>query len=327
SYGTLGILRGFVPNQGDAWAMMTDEVSKFYDSALAAPEAPDQAAPPCELRAMDLKSVPQQVVNLTGAVALEMAVTLGRRTAEMHRALAAPHPAVPAFSTEPFSKLHQRSLYQSMSGHARKTLLRFSKKLRELPQDARENTLFLLENQQKIFRLMQKLTEKKFSGRKMRIHGNYILEQALFTGKEFAIKDFDGDLNKPPEERRIKRSPLRDVAEMLLSIYYSAYAPFLFTGRRPRKELETFSRWTDLWYVHVSGAFLKGYLDLMRDTQLIPQPDEDFYQLLRIYLADGALSKLESEALLRPDWTVVPASFLRRLMESSRECKMPESRP
>ena len=45
----------------------------------------------------------------------------------------------------------------------------------------------------------------------------------LYTGKDFVIIDFEGDPARPLSERRIKRSPLQDVAGMIDSFYHASH--------------------------------------------------------------------------------------------------------
>ncbi|PJA16953.1 MAG: maltose alpha-D-glucosyltransferase [Elusimicrobia bacterium CG_4_10_14_0_2_um_filter_56_8] len=313
-YGTLGVLRGFIPNQGDSWALMLDQAAKYYDAVKSSPAGSPLPSAPELISAVDLKAIPPQVVNLTGAVSFEMAELLGRRTGEMHIALAS-GPAQPDFVPESFSRLYQRSVYQSISGRSKKAFINLAKRLKGLSVEAQAELKYVIDNQQRILKLMQHLMEKKFSGRKIRIHGNYYLSQALFTGKDFVIKGFEGDHEKPMGERRIKRSPLRDVAGMLLSLYYAAHAPFILPGEIPRKEMSALAQWTDLWYAYAAGAFLHGYLSVNKDSQLLPQTNEEFYLLLKIFMAEKAMIELDYEASGYQEWAFVPARLLRRLLD------------
>ena len=92
------MLQGLVANQGDGWQWFLDQLSGFFESVASLPA-------PRELRAPRLhrpaRSRRPEALEARGT-ALEAAALLGRRTAEMHLALAI-HTDDPAFAAEPFT--------------------------------------------------------------------------------------------------------------------------------------------------------------------------------------------------------------------------------
>jgi len=65
---------------------------------------------------------------------------------------------------------------------------------------------------------LQILPRHKLHAQRLRYHGNYALENLHYTGKEFLIANFEGNLDYSYGERHYKRSPLLDVASMLFSL-------------------------------------------------------------------------------------------------------------
>ncbi|MEZ4522983.1 MAG: hypothetical protein R3A46_15300 [Thermomicrobiales bacterium] len=138
----------------------------------------------------------------------------------------------------------------------------------------------------------------------------------LFTGRDFVIIDFEGEPARPIGERRIKRSPLRDVAGMLRSFHYAANSGLLGTGAWVRDEdAPKVSGWASLWYRWVSGAFLYGYLEKTKGAEFLPSDPGDLRILLDAYLIEKAVYEIGYEMNNRPDWTAIPVRGILNLLE------------
>src|SRR6202012_313936 len=107
------------------------------------------------------------------------------------------------------------------------------------------------------FRALTTLPEA--AGQWTRIHGDYHLGQGLRSRGDFVILDFEGEPARPLAERRAKQSPLKDVAGMLRSFTYAAFAGLTqYTARRP-EDFSQLESWARLWESSVSAEFLRMY--------------------------------------------------------------------
>ena len=155
-----------------------------------------------------------------------------------------------------------------------------------------------------------------------RIHGDYHLGQVLFTGSDFVIIDFEGEPARPLEERRKKRSPLQDVAGMLRSFHYAAYAPLLQkegSKDRRRKNCKLLGAWAQYWQKWVSAAFLKTYLEVSGNAIFIPKGREELALLLDVYLLDKAVYELGYELNNRPSWVRIPLDGISQLLSPNSQ--------
>ncbi|HWN42891.1 MAG TPA: maltose alpha-D-glucosyltransferase, partial [Thermoanaerobaculia bacterium] len=213
---TLGILHGFVANEGDAWTYTLDILGRYFERVMSTGGDHAFAAAPAEpLVELASREVPTEARERIG-IYLQSAQLLGQRTAEMHIALAS-RPDEPDFAPEAFSLLYQRSLYQSMRTLTGRTFQLLRQQLGVLPDTALPDAEAVLGAQDRVLERFGTLLSGKIPATRIRCHGDYHLGQVLYTGKDFVILDFEGEPARPLSERRIKRSPFRDVAGMLRS--------------------------------------------------------------------------------------------------------------
>ncbi|MGH7481790.1 MAG: putative maltokinase, partial [Longimicrobiales bacterium] len=314
---TLGVLNRYVENEGDAWTFTIDELGGFLERALASPVS----APAVDVTTRGLLDhaalePPDEVEQRVGAY-LDLARSLGRRTAELHVALAAETEDA-SFVPEPFNPFYRRSLYQSMRNQTGQVLQTLSTHLDALPDGVRAEARALVGAEERLLARFRRLVDDRPEARRIRTHGDYHLGQVLYTGKDFIITDFEGEPARPLSERRIKRSALRDVAGMLRSFDYAAYTAGLeaersgLVGEDGRALLEP---WLKFWYAWVGGAFLRGYLE-HANGGFVPSDSHSLEILLDAYLLEKALYEVGYELNNRPDWIEIP---IRAVLEMLRD--------
>jgi maltose alpha-D-glucosyltransferase/alpha-amylase len=126
----------------------------------------------------------------------------------------------------------------------------------------------------------------------------------LWTGDDFTIIDFEGEPPRPLFERRLKRSPLVDIASMVRSFHYAA--------RLALPEPEAWE-WSLFWRYWVAAAFLRAYFSNV-DRTLLPSGADEFRLLFEISLLERAVYELGYELDHRPDWIGIPLRDVRDLL-------------
>jgi maltose alpha-D-glucosyltransferase/alpha-amylase len=313
---TLAILQCFLTNEGDAWTYTLSSIDHYYDAVLTQQhELGPAVVPQKSLLDMVDDDTPPLAEELIG-IYLDAANTLGQRTGELHVALAQ---AVddPDFAPEPFTDLYRRGLYQRMMVQAKQALQLLRRRLRHLPEAVQHEAQQVLDQQALIRQQFQALRDHKISAMRIRCHGDYHLGQVLYTGKDFFIIDFEGEPARSLGVRRMKRSPLRDVAGMLRSFHYAAYAALLGQAAKVRPEdYPTLAPWAQLWYGWVGTTFLRTYLEVTRHSNVLPTAPQHLNILLDAYLLEKALYELAYELNSRPDWIQVPLQGMNQLLQT-----------
>jgi maltose alpha-D-glucosyltransferase/alpha-amylase len=322
---TVGILQEFIANQGTGWKQALDVLRRQFERFLAQPA--DKANIDAGISgrtALDLagEEIPAPVQELCGDY-LPYAELLGQRTAELHLALAV-DPDNPNFAPEPFSQLYQRSLYHSLRRQAGRCMQTLRSHLGDIPPAARADVERLLEQERGVVSCLRGLVERRISGLRLRCHGDYHLGQVLFTGNDYFIIDFEGEPGRALTERRIKRSPLIDVAGMVRSYDYAAAQTCmrLVEGmvlvpddqRALERAGHAWSRW-------IGAAFLRSYFQHAQQTAFLPASREELRVLLNALLLERAMHEVAHELNTPPNRVGVPVRGMLDILEATPNTK------
>lgn len=303
-----GILQQFVANHGDAWKYTLESLGEFFNRVAAglnalAPEPP--ARHPLDLAEYE---APVDVRAMLGDY-YASAQLLGIRTAEMHIALADPNGG-PDFAPEPFTQADARHLYHETSVQATGAFDLIRRVLPSMNGAAALDARAVLDRESLILERLAALRDTSSIGAlRIRHHGDYHLGQVLYTGSDFMIIDFEGEPARPLSERRAKALAMRDVAGMLRSFQYAAYAALFGQVPGISPELAQSHRiegWSAFWNSWIGAAFVQSYLSrAATHAHLCPEPAPRRLAL-DAFLLQKAVYEVNYELNNRPDWVRIP---------------------
>lgn len=313
---TLAVATTFVPYASNAWEFTLEAVGRFYDRVFASaaqglpPELPPAPGP---LKLLQ-PGVTAEAEDHVGTY-VESARLLGRRTAELHLALASGG-ANGEWVAEPMNAHYLRGVFQTMRSLAVQNLRQLRHQLDNLPPDLAPVAQRVVGLEPAILARYRPLVEQAFQTGRIRIHGDLHLGQILWTGRDFVFADFEGDASLPISERRLKRSPLSDVARMLRSFHHAAYAGFhhqVDLGVIAREHLPRFEPWVRHWNRAVSRAFLRAYCETLRPSGILPEDEAKLHVMLVAYVLHQVVHELGHELRLRSDNVRAPLQAIIHL--------------
>jgi len=274
---TLGLLQEFVDNRGDGWTHVLAALTARGEGPGPRPEAgPDPLVE-------DLRR-------------------LGAITGGLHAALAS-DPSDAAFAPEPITRddvvRWAGAIARDLAGDDVRPLL---------PRDAGRGG----DPAAAVGRALAGL-EPLVGAAKIRCHGDYHLGQVLKTADGFVIIDFEGEPARPLAERRLRQSPLRDVAGLLRSLDYAVHAAAF---ARPEVERPAALDALAAWEAVARRAFVHGYRGAAASSPvpLLPASEEDFARACAAFELEKACYELRYEMNNRPDWVAIPLAGITRVL-------------
>jgi maltose alpha-D-glucosyltransferase/alpha-amylase len=323
---TVAMLQGLVANEGDGWQWFEEQLSTFF--AAIAHQSKPGALPTASFT--DEREAPREAAQHAGP-ALRAAALLGRRTAEMHLALATAT-SDSLFAAEPFAAEDLERDARRIDAQITSTLEALRMKLSTLKDSIADDAALLLSRRIDLFARANAITSQTAAGQRIRIHGDYHLGQTLRTRTasagatadsaeadgDFVLLDFEGEPARTLAERRQKQSPLKDVAGMLRSLSYAAYSGlYRYFAENPDVEHSAacgaITAWAVQWQNSVSSAFLKSYRETVSANPALLPSAQQSQALLGAYLLEKALYELLYELNNRPAWLRIPLAGILAL--------------
>jgi maltose alpha-D-glucosyltransferase/alpha-amylase len=282
-------------------------MSRYYEVVTMG----NSTLPPLiEKPALKFEEAPAEIQQGIGDEFYNRIILLGKRTAEMHMAMAA-DTNTPEFAPEKITRDYQRSLYSSLCSLLEDRFSLLEESLPSLNQSTRGLAKEVLLLRDPILESFEEMHTTKLSAQKIRIHGDYHLGQVLWTGKDFIIIDFEGEPAFSFTERRSKKSPFKDVAGMMRSFHYAAYARILLDDRYRDYDAKILEKAAEQWQHYASRFFLGAY---MEHFGLGTNLSGENRILIRTFLLEKAIYELGYELNARPDWVNVPLKGIQYLV-------------
>ncbi len=311
---TLGLMQELVPNQGDAWKYMLEQINSVFDT-LARKKIKVEKLPDIPLfKTLKITEIPPEIIDWVGLRLLLSVKQLALRTAEMHVALGGDSQDTgftPTRYNGDYSVwLKNRLLYQFQN---RLNIIENS--LHKLDGLALELAHQFLENKKLIRKQFVDFDWTKMKSERTRIHGDYHLGQVLVNDDDFVILDFEGEPESTIRDRKVKQPPLKDVAGMFRSFHYAIYAT-IFNNREkyPQDQTELFNA-AELLFRYLVGVFLETYIENVQNGNLNIGYRHEVEFLLRYCLLEKAVYELGYELNSRPRWAVIPLRGIQSIMD------------
>jgi maltose alpha-D-glucosyltransferase/alpha-amylase len=287
-------VHAFIENQGDAWGITGASLDRLIDEQRL---VPDEAA----TETSEMTSMLQRMRQI------------GRRTAELHRALAS-HPEVEAFAPEPISPDDSVRWSRAIMARATRVFEMLQENADRLGETAAGAAQRLRDRRDAICAHIDSIKGRNVSGSKIRVHGDFHLGQVLIAKDDAYILDFEGEPRQSLEQRRLKAPPARDVAGFLRSVDYATRAAIERAPNMTAEERSVLGPRTRVWGARLSTAFLDCYREAFAGMAIWPADEAQAQHLLDLFQLEKAFYEIEYEITNRPPWAYIPLEGTLRIL-------------
>ncbi len=283
---TIGIVQGFVRNQGDGWGWTLEFLERTVD---------------------ELSTTASEAEGAEDAWASYnvFAAAIGQRLGELHAVLSAPADD-PAFTPEPVTP----AVLESWANGAIEQIdsaLGMLARFTEWPTpQAEARAKALIGHADGLHQAARKLAAAGSGSLQTRVHGDFHLGQVLVVQSDAYLIDFEGEPARTMQQRRAKQCAIRDVAGLLRSFDYAAATalpgriatPAAASGRRA-EILAGFRTGAE-------AAFLGAYRAALAASPVKWVQPAAEAAMLDLFLLEKAAYEIRYEAANRPTWIGIP---------------------
>ena len=295
---------GFVANQGDGWRYTLDHLDRDLEEARLTVRAREDE--PAE-------SLPDPFETY-----VPMAGLLGRRTAEMHRALAIDTDD-PAFAAEPVTGSDLDAWRAAAADQVARAYATLERVRGGAKPDLAADIDAVMGLRGEVEATLKGLDSVPEGLVKTRLHGDYHLGQVLVARGDFVILDFEGEPLKSLAERRAKNCPVRDVAGMLRSFDYAQGASLFRLAEIDEAAAAASAGPARDWHARTVAAFMAGYEEAIAGCPVWPTDPAVAKALLDLFLIEKIFYEVVYEAQNRPGWLKIPVQGIVRLFSKETE--------
>lgn len=321
---TLAIFEERAQTVGFLWNQIYNQFQRFAEDLLAAKRSGREdfqaSIDPATISLCDpmvYAKMPEAIQQIMGAASVTKLADFGRVVASYHSLVATVKN--PSFSVEALSLHYQRSLYASHKGQIRSTLTLLRKKIPLLNDAAQLLGEEILARETEMQQQLKRIFRHKIEADKVRIHGDFTLEQVHVTQEGFLIKNFDGDPEQAFSQRRLRRSPAKDIANIFRSIHYAASLVAEEHAALSENLTDYLRPWLEATYRCLAAEFLTAYRKAAAGSRLLPADEEDLNVLLDTFMIEKALQEIRYDLNYRPNQVVASMSGLLALLNQDKE--------
>ena len=245
----IATVHAFVLNQGDGWTVSAAYLGRFLDKQRLLVR---EKAAASEEQGPYLRYMAQA----------------GKRTAELHLALAS-NTELADFAPEPTQAADVARWTGEVTAQADRAFDSLSQRRDALRESDRALADRVLGLRDRLHQRLASLLPPDIGGSNIRLHGDFHLRRLLIVKDDIFIAGFDGDQNRPLEERRRKAPPARDLAGLIRSIEQSVAAAYDRVLPLSPDEHSRLAEALTVWGARAAGTFLASYQEAMINARLL----------------------------------------------------------